>query len=357
MIDDRSLNRALLARQHLLARVSLPPLAMVEHLVGLQAQEPQDPYVGLWTRIDGFDPADLGAAVAGRAAVRIALQRSTIHLVTAADCLALRPVLQPVLERQARSMFGKRLVGVDLAELAAATRELVTAEPPAFGRLGTLLQQRWPDRDPTALAVTARALVPLVQLPPRGVWGRGGRALHATVESWLGAPTGGDPAPDRLVLRYLAAFGPATVADVQNWSGLTRLAEVVDRLRPSLLCDRAADGRELLDLPDSPRPDPGTPAPARFLPQYDNVLLGHADRSRIVPPGAAGLFDQQFHWSPLLVDGMLRGVWRRDGGILHVRAPRLSAAERDEVTAAGAALLALLAPDRVPDVRLAPASG
>ena len=352
MIDDRSLNRALLARQHLLARVPMALLDMVEHLAGLQAQEPQNPYVGLWARIDGFDPAELGAAVAGRAAVRIALQRSTIHLVTAADCLALRPVLQPVLERQARSVFGRRLAGVDLDELAAATRELVEGEPLAFGRLGTLLLDRWPGRDPMALAQTGRALVPLVQLPPRGVWGRGGRALHATVESWLGDPAVGDPAPDRLVLRYLAAFGPATVADVQNWSGLTRLAEVVDRLRPRLRTDRAADGRELLDVPGAARPPADVPAPVRFLPQYDNVLLGHADRSRIAPREAAGLYDEQFHWSPVLVDGMLRGVWRREKGVLHVRAPGLAAAERAEVLAEGAALLALLAPAADPDVRL-----
>ena len=155
------------------------------------------------------------------------------------------------------------------------------------------------------------------------------------------------------MLRYLAAFGPASVADVQNWSGLTRLAEVVERLRPSLRSFRAGDGRELLDLPDAPRPAPEVPAPVRFLPQYDNVLLGHADRSRIVPPDAAGLVDAEFHWSPVLVDGMLRGVWRVDrrAGRLHVRALRLTRDERRAVTAEGGALLGLLVPKAAdPDV-------
>ena len=353
MLSERGLNRTLLVRQRLAGRVAVAPLAMVEWLVGMQAQEPLDPYVGLWSRIEGFEPGELGAAVAAGAAVRLGLQRSTIHLVTAADCVALRPVLAPAMQRMARSAFGRRLAGLDPDELAAAARELVAAGPLTFGQLGRRLAERWPDRDPTALAQTARAYLPLVQLPPRGVWGRGGQARHATAEEVLGRPVGTDPAPDRLILRYLAAFGPATVADVQNWSGLTRLAEVVERLRPGLRTVRAAGGRELVDVPDGELAEPDRPAPVRFLPQYDNVLLGHADRSRIVPAGAAALFDEQFHWSPLLVDGWLRGAWRRDRAVLHVRAPGLSAAERAEVTAEGIALLALLAPDAPdPDVRL-----
>jgi hypothetical protein len=348
VLSDRALNRALLDRQLLLRRVRRPALDAVEHLVGLQAQEPEDPYVGLWTRLDGFDPGELAAAVEDRAAVRIALQRSTIHLVTARDCLALRPVLQPVGERMARGQFGRRLQGVEPAELAAAARELIDAEPRTFGELGKLLAERWPGRDPMALAQTARALLPLVQIPPRGVWKRSGRALHVTVESWLGRPVGTDPAPDALVLRYFAAFGPASVADVQNWSGLTRLGEVVERLAPRLRAFRAEDGRALYDLPDAPRPDPEVPAPVRFLPQFDNVLLGHADRSRIAPSNAAELWDEQHHWSPLLVGGMLRGVWRvareRGQATLHARVPGLTGAEREAVAAEATALLAFLEP-------------
>ena len=346
MISDRALNRTLLRRQFLLDRVDRPALDVVEHLVGLQAQEPADPYVALWDRIAGFDPTELATAVADGDAVRIALQRSTIHLVSAADCAALRPVLQPALERMARSSFGTRLAGVDQGELAEAATALVAERPLTFGELGRLLRERWPERPEIALAQTARALVPMVQLPPRGVWGRSGRALHGLAADRIDRPFAAGAAPDRLVLRYLAAFGPATVADVQNWSGLTRLAEVVDRLRPRLRTDRAADGRELLDLPDAPRAEPDVPAPVRFLPQYDNVLLGHADRGRIVPAGATALFDEQFHWSPALVDGMLRASWRLDrkAGVLHVRAPGLSGLERTAVAEEGLALLGLLAP-------------
>ena len=346
MISDRALNRTLLRRQFLLDRVDRPALDVVEHLVGLQAQEPADPYVALWDRIAGFDPAELATAVATGDAVRIALQRSTIHLVSAADCAALRPVLQPALERMARSSFGTRLAGVDQGELAEAATALVAERPLTFGELGRLLRERWPERPEIALAQTARALVPMVQLPPRGVWGRSGRALHGLAADRIDRPFAAGAAPDRLVLRYLAAFGPATVADVQTWSGLTRLAEVVDRLRPRLRTDRAEDGRELLDLPDAPRAEPDVPAPVRFLPQYDNVLLGHADRGRIVPVGATALFDEQFHWSPALVDGMLRASWRLDrkAGVLHVRAPGLSGVERTAVAEEGLALLGLLAP-------------
>jgi len=352
VISDRALNRTLLGRQFLLARVERPALDVVEHLVGLQAQEPADPYVALWDRIAGFDPTELATAVADGDAVRIALQRSTIHLVSARDCAALRPVLQPALERMARSSFGTRMTGIDQAELAEAARTLVADRPRTFGELGRALRERWPDRPEIALAQTARALVPMVQLPPRGVWGRSGRALHGLAAGLVDEPFAADPAPDRLVLRYLAAFGPATVADVQNWSGLTRLAEVVDRLRPGLRTDRAEDGRELLDLPDAPRAEADLPAPVRFLPQYDNVLLGHADRSRIVPAGAAALFDEEFHWSPALVDGMLRASWRLDrkAGVLHVRGAGLSSAERTAVAEEGRALLGVLAPAADPDV-------
>lgn len=342
MISDRALNRALLERQFLLARVSRPALDVVAHLVGMQAQEPADPYVGLWTRLAGFDPGALAAAVASGAAVRLALQRSTIHLVTAADAVALRTVLQPVLERQAHGLFRNRLGGAALPELAALSRSLVGATPMTFGELGRALRERWPEGEENALSQTARALVPMVQLPPRGVWGRSGRARHGLLDH----PLGPDPAPDGLVLRHLAAFGPASVADVQNWSGLTRLAEVADRLRPSLRTLRAADGRELLDVPDAPLPPEDVPAPVRFLPQYDNVLLGHADRARVAPPTARALYDEEFHWSPVLVDGLLRAVWRLDrkAGRLHVRAGRLSRTERTDLVAEGTALLILLVP-------------
>jgi hypothetical protein len=316
--DSRSLNRALLARQLLLAREERGVLATVDHLVGLQAQEPLDPYTALWTRLSEFDPATLADALTSRDVVRTALQRSTIHLVTAADCLTLRPVLQPVHDRSLKGTFGGRLQGIDLAELSARGRALVDERPRAFAELGRLLGGEYPERDELALGIAVRTGVALVQPPPRAIWGKSGRAFHVTAEVWLGRPLGPPIPLEDLVLRYLAAFGPASVKDAQVWCGLTRLADVFERLRPRLATARDEHGTELFDLEDAPRPDASTPAPPRFLPQFDNVLLSHADRSRIVPTGIGErIYRQHGHWSPLLVDGMLRATWKlqRERGV------------------------------------------
>ncbi|HET9982316.1 MAG TPA: winged helix DNA-binding domain-containing protein [Longimicrobiales bacterium] len=351
VLGPRALNRALLARQLLLRRAPLPALDAVEHLVGMQAQAPLSPYPGLWTRLEGFRPDDLVRLIEERHVVRIALMRSTIHLVSARDCLVLRPLVQPVLERALQGTYGRRLAGLDPAELADAGRELVEAEPRSFEELGPRLRERWPDRDPTALAQGVRALVPLVQLPPRGVWGAGGRAVHTSAEAWIGRPLDADASLDELVVRYLAAFGPASVADVQKWSGLTRLREVVDRLRPRLVTFRDEDGAELFDLPDAPRPDPDTPAPPRFLPEFDNALLSHADRTRILSDehrrrlfGLNGLMP-----GAVLVDGVVRAGWRiagrRGEATMDIQPfEPLSPEERLEVAEEGARLLAFMAP-------------
>jgi hypothetical protein len=307
VLGPRALNRALLERQLLLRRSHLSAAEAIEHLVGMQAQVPTTPYLGLWTRLEGFRPEELSELVEKRAAVRIALQRSTIQLVTVRDCLALRPVVQPVLDA-----FPRRLSGLDAAGLAAAGRALVEEQPRTFAELGALLAADW-DREPADLANAVRALVPLVQVPPRGLWGRSGQARHTSAEAWLGRPLETGTEPDGLVLRYLAAFGPATVRDVQVWSGLTRMREVLDRLRPGLRSFRDENGTELFDLPDAPRPDPDTPAPPRFLPEYDNVLLSHADRTRIVADEHRKLiFTGNGILASFLVDGFVRGTWKLD---------------------------------------------
>jgi Winged helix DNA-binding domain len=314
VLGRRALNRALLERQLLLRRERRSAADTVEHLVGMQAQVPRDPYVGLWTRLDRFDPDELGRLVRDRQAVRGPLLRSTLHLVTARDCLTMSPLLRPVLERNfwTGSPFGRRVKGVDIEAVLAAGRALLEERPRTTAQLRTLLGERWPDHDANSLAYAVHHLVPVVQIPPRGVWGGKGLPTWATTEQWLGRSL--DPAPsiDDLVLRYLAAFGPATVMDVQAWSGLTRLREVTDRLRPRLRSLHDEHGRELLDLPDAPLPDPDLPAPPRFLPEYDNVVLGHADRSRIIPGTTTYRWefpDGAFR-SPLLINGFVRAAWR-----------------------------------------------
>jgi hypothetical protein len=309
LLTRRALNRTLLGRQLLLERVERPAEGVIEHLVGMQAQEPLDPYVGLWSRIEGFDPQELSTLIEERRAVRGSTLRTTLHLMTARDFLTLRPVLQDVLERAWRgSPFAKDLVGVDLEELVAAGRALVEAEPLTTAQLAGALASRWPDRKPNSLAYASRFLLPIVQVPPRGLWGKkaGPRATMAQV--WLGEPLGTDTEPDEAVLRYLAAFGPATVADIRIWSWLTGLREVVERLRPRLRTYRDEAGRELFDVEDGLIVDPDVPAPIRFLPQYDNVFLSHDDRSRIL---VERMTIPDLVWrGGVLVDGFVSGAWR-----------------------------------------------
>lgn len=360
LLGRRALNRALLERQLLLRRVRRPAAEVVEHLVGMQAQEPRDPYVGLWTRLEDFDPGELGGLVTDRRVVRSPLMRTTIHLVSARDCLTLAPLLHPVRERNfwTGSPFGRQVKGVDVDAVLADGRALLDERPRTNAQLRAFMAERWPGWDPTSLAYAVHHLVPVVQIPPRGVWGQKGLPTWATTERWLGRPVEQAPSIDRVVLRYLAAFGPASTMDVQAWSGLTRLREVTDRLRPSLRSFRNEAGKELFDLPDAPRPDPGTPAPVRFLPQYDNVTLSHADRSHIAAGDADRWPADDLHWSAVLVDGFGAGAWRltSDGraATLTVRLfDRLPAKDEAEVADEGERLLAFLAPDAEPrQVRL-----
>jgi len=363
VLGQRALNRALLDRQMLLHRSPLSAADAIEHLVGMQAQVPTDPYYGLWTRLDGFRPEHLTGLITDRRAVRIALMRGTVHLVTARDCLAIRPVVQPVLDRTlyTGSPYGRRLAGMDVEAVVAAGRELVEERPRTLAQLRALLGERWPDRDAASLAYAVHYSLPLVQLPPRGVWGAGGRAICTTAEAWLGRPLASETAPDVLLLRYLAAFGPATVGDMRTWSGLTGLGEVVERLRPHLRALRDEHGRALLDLPDAPLPDPDTPAPPRFLPGYDNVLLSHADRTRVVAEKHRRRLVSVNGVVPgtVLVDGFVRGTWKierdRRAATLHVRPLEpWSARDRAAVAEEGGRLLAFAAADvQAHDVRLA----
>ncbi len=366
----RALNRATLARQLLLDRSALTPAQAITHLAGLQAQAPLAPYVGLWTRLAAFRPQPLENHLNERGVLRAHLMRNTVHLVDTADYLRFRPLFQPPMDRALAGNWGRRLAGVDLAELREVAAVLLAETPLTRVALARSLAPRWPGHDPAALAHAASHLLPLVQVPPRGLWAQSGPAAFFLASAWLDgrapvAPPDPSRAVEELVLRYLAAYGPATVADIQAWSGLTRLREVTERLGGKLRPLAGPDGAPLLDLADAPAdPDPDTPAPPRFLPEYDNLLLSYAERSRVIPhsrpvplpPGNGASV------GTLLIDGCWQADWRirkdsvRDEGAVlevHPFVP-LSAADRDAVAAEGQRLLGFVRPaDTARDVRFA----
>ena len=362
VLSTRALNRALLARQMLLERDGRSVADAVRDLYGLQAQAPWSPYTALWSRLAGFDPHELGAMLTDRRAVRIVVMRGTVHLLTAGDALTLRALHAEYLARNLRtSQWQSGLAGLDLAAVEAAARALVEEAPRPFGELGDLLAARWPDHDAAALSQVARSGVPLVQVPPRAVWGRSGRATVTTLEHWVGRPLDTAATLDGMVLRYLAVYGPASVMDVQAWSGLTRLREVTDRLGERVVRFASEAGRELLDLPDAPRPDPDTPAPVRFLPDFDNVSLSHADRTRLVDDQVRKRLVRPNGISPgtVLVDGRVEAEWSIDRAAgqatLVIRPFRtLSVAETSGVEDEGAELLRFLAAGDDHDVVVAP---
>lgn len=352
VLGTRALNRATLDRQLLLRRSPLSARAAVEHLVGLQAQNVKPPYLALAARLEGFVPEELSRLMAEREVVRIVTLRSTIHTHTADDCLTLRPLVQPARDRELTT-FRKGLRGVDLDRLAVLARELVEEGPRTMKQLREALHAEWPDADPQALGIAARCRLPLVQVTPRGLWGQSGQVALTTAEHWLGRAAEPAPAPEDVVLRYLAAFGPASVKDMQTWAGLTRLREPFERLRPRLLTFRDANGVELFDLPDAPRPDEDTPAPPRFLPEFDNLLLSHADRTRVVPPEYWGRswVGNLVHCT-FLVDGFLAGVWKLERDALVIEPfGSLTRAQRAELTAEGERILGVLAPATPHDIR------
>lgn len=280
----QALNRATLHRQWLIERQDATALEAIEHLVGMQAQAPLAPYVGLWNRLNGFRTDDLAQLLLDRQAVRGSMMRATIHLMSSRDFLAFRPLIQPRLEREVfqNITYGRhRLEGLDIDAVLQAGVDRMTEGPATAVQLREYLSGLWPDREPAALAHAVRCLLPTIQTPPRGIWGKGGNPAMSTAELWLDSPVSAEPSVDELVLRYLAAYGPASVADAQTWSGLTRLAEIFERL--DLVTYTEADtGRILYDVPGVDLPDESLEVSTRFLPEYDNLLLSHADRTRFI---------------------------------------------------------------------------
>jgi hypothetical protein len=342
VLSGRRLNRATLARQLLLERAALPALDAIEHLGGMQSQAPLAPYVGLWTRLRDFDTDELTVLTRTRQVVRLHMMRNTVHLVSARDCLDWRGLFSSLLAAEFRAHFPRGTDGVDLRRLLRRAERLLDEEPRTRAELGRLLAPDWPGAEPSALAYAVSHHLALCQVPPRGIWGTSGRAAWAPVASWLGQP----PRPgavDELVLRYLGAFGPATVADVQQWSGLTKLREVVERL--PLRSFRGETGQILYDLPDAPRPNADTPAPPRFLPEYDNLLLTHADRTRVIPhdrpvplpPGNGA------NVGTLLLDGTWQGTWQvRDRSLRVAPFSEVRGGDHDALMTEAASLCAFL---------------
>ncbi|MFG2773912.1 winged helix DNA-binding domain-containing protein [Streptomyces sp. NPDC048350] len=349
VLDTRALNRATLARQYLLGRADAPVRDAVAHLCGMQAQEPQEPFVGLWSRLRDFAPRQLDDALTGRQVVRTHLMRRTVHLVTAEDALAWRARHDAMLRQRVMATYRRELAGIDVDEVAAAGRAVMAdGQPRTMATLVEELDGRWPTPPRRALGeLLVAALIPMVQLPPRGLWQTKGGVRNLPLATWLGrdvdplSPDETDPTGQQLVRRYLAAYGPAATADLRAWSGLAGLPAAVKALRDELVSFRDERGRELLDLPDAPRPDRDTPAPVRFLPAFDNAILGYADRGRIIDDAHLGL--SVAGQRAVLVDGRVAATWTvHDGQVAVTPLRTLTPSEREAVHAEAEALTAFL---------------
>ncbi|MBA3451261.1 MAG: winged helix DNA-binding domain-containing protein [Chloroflexia bacterium] len=312
VLTRRQLNRATLARQMLLQRESIGVVAAVERLGGMQAQEPKPPFTGLWTRLTNFQRGDLHRSLHEREVVRGTLMRGTLHLMSADDYVAHRTTLQPVLTR-ALKLLGDRAAGLEPDAMLATARTLLAAQPRTFTDLRGSLAIAFPDVNERALGFTVRMSLPLLMIPTAARWAFPADAQFGSAEQWLGTPLAADADPRALMRRYLAAFGPATAADFQQWSGLQAVKPMLETMRPELAVFRDKRRRELFDLPEAPRPEAEIPAPPRFLPEFDNLLLSHADRSRVLADehrrAVLGAKNGRIPGT-FLVDGFVAGTWR-----------------------------------------------
>jgi hypothetical protein len=307
----RALGRALLARQLLLERRDCSVEQVLTRVGGLQAQEPRPPFLALWNRIAGFANQDLITAALRRSAVRATLHRGTIHLLDSTDYPVWRTALSGELAALPRGL-GPAARAVDVPAVRAAAQQLFQGRRLRFGELRPLLAERFPDVDPHILGVYARMTVPLVLPPTDNVWGWAADPAFARADDWIAMPDI-DPAVarDQLVLAHLAAFGPARAADVAAWSGMRSVQVVLDRLAAQLVRFSDESGRVLYDLPDAPRPTEEVPAPPRLLGDWDTVLLGHAEHSRVVDAEVRRrLMTSNGRLRPcLMVDGRVVGGW------------------------------------------------
>jgi Winged helix DNA-binding domain len=313
ILTRRDLNRALLARQLLLSRDARTPEEAIEQVAGLQAQLARPPFIGLWSRLSSFDRADLLRALHARTIVRVTAMRGTLFLLSAPDYRAWRGALQPALTRGVESISGVPLTQLDLPAAEAVARAFLGKQAATFDAIRNHLMPRFPSVNVRHLAYALRMTLPLVQVPdPEASWGYPGAAGFALADRWLKTKVSTTAvSPAALVRRYLAAFGPASVADAQTWSGLQKLGPVFDDIREELVTFRDERKRELFDLPKAPRPASDTPAPVRFVPDWDNVVLGHQDRTRVIADEhRARISTRNLQIAAtFLVDGMVAGSW------------------------------------------------
>lgn len=349
----RDLNRATLARQMLLERESLTAPAAIERLAGMQAQAASAPFVGLWTRLENFTRADLAAATADRTVVKATLMRATLHLFTAADYARFRTTLQPALDKAGAAIAQQRgETDLDVARLLALARAYLAEQPRTFAEISAHFSELMPDSDIGALRYTIRTHLPLVQVPTDTAWSYPGSPQFTLADAWLDQPIAPEPDLPALIRRYLAAFGPATIKDMETWSYLPDLKPAFELLRPELVTYRDEKKRELFDLPGAPLPAAETPAPPRFLPEFDNLLLSHdkrtrvladAHRKRVYLPGLRVA-------ATILIDGFVGGVWKVEKAkraaalVIEPFAP-LSTPDRAALEADGERLVRFIEPD------------
>jgi Winged helix DNA-binding domain len=347
----RQLNRATLARQLLLDRSDMGIADAVAWLLGLQGQVSEGPYQGLWSRLRDFRHEDLTRLIVDRSLVRATSMRATLHLHTPDDLIGIRQLVQPVVDRMWHAAFNKRFGPNDREIVRKAGVELLNERPMTSGELGKALQEQFPAGEPLAKAVLLQVVETLIQIPPTRIWGSGHSPILTRIENWLPPPYERPIARETLVLRYLAAYGPASVADMQSWCGMTRLGEVFEALRQQLMTFSDETGKELFDLPGAPRPDADTPAPVRLLPLYDNVYLGYDNRRRMLSEATAGRVNMLQEYKPaILIDGMVAAGWavsaKRGAAVIAIETYRkLSQSETRELKAEAAAFLGFMRPD------------
>lgn len=306
----RELNRATLARQMLLVREKRPLVKAIEGLFALQAQLARPPFTGLWSRLENFARADLANAVKARTVVRGTSMRGTIHLMTAADFLKYRGCLQPSLDAGMRAILKERAETLDTPRLLAVAGAYLQ-QPHNFEEVRDHLVAKFPGGDERAMGYATRMGVPLVQVPTSDVWAYPAQADFVSAETWLGKPIAACGALGPLVVRYLAAYGPATVKDAQAWSGLPNLEPAFASLGSKLITVPGPKGEPLYDLPDAPRPDGDTPAPVRFLPEWDGAIVTRADDRIVATADRPRVFLPGLRVAALvLVDGSAAASWK-----------------------------------------------